>query len=98
MAAGPGRDCPECGGRGYRGRTAIIEVFPLAGLERLVAERAPPAAFLAPLRSVGCRTLFEDGVRKAALGLTTIEEVFGAVEAPGRYRAGEPLLLSGDPS
>jgi general secretion pathway protein E len=98
VAAVPGRDCPECGGRGYRGRTAIIEVFPLSGLERLVAERAAPAAFLAHLRAIGCRTLFEDGVRKAALGLTTIEEVFGAVEAPGRYRAGEPLLLSGDPS
>jgi type II secretory ATPase GspE/PulE/Tfp pilus assembly ATPase PilB-like protein len=90
LAAGGNRGCAQCRGRGFCGRTAIVEVFPLSGLERLVAELAPPAAFLAPLHARGCRSLFEDGVRKAALGLTTIEEVFGAV--------GEPpadLLVSG---
>ena len=35
--------CPACHGRGYHGRTAIVEVCPLGGLERLVARRAPPA-------------------------------------------------------
>jgi type II secretory ATPase GspE/PulE/Tfp pilus assembly ATPase PilB-like protein len=82
LAAEPGHDCPACHGRGYAGRTAILEVFPLAGMERLVAEQARPSAFLPRLRSRGCRTLFEDGVRKAALGLTTMEEVYAAVEAP----------------
>jgi type II secretory ATPase GspE/PulE/Tfp pilus assembly ATPase PilB-like protein len=85
FAAGGSPACPACRGRGYRGRTAIVEVFPLEGLERLVAEQARPAAFLPHLRSRGCRTLFEDGVRKAALGLTTLEEVYGAVEEPCYY-------------
>ena len=75
-----GGDCPTCRGSGYHGRTAIIEVCPLDGLERLIAERAPPSAFRAHLISRGVRTLFEDGVRKAALGLTTIEEVHSVVE------------------
>jgi type II secretory ATPase GspE/PulE/Tfp pilus assembly ATPase PilB-like protein len=79
VAPGSDRSCPGCGGRGYCGRTAIIEVFPLGGLETLVAERAPHSAFLGILRGRGCRTLLEDGVRKAALGLTTIEEVHAAV-------------------
>jgi type II secretory ATPase GspE/PulE/Tfp pilus assembly ATPase PilB-like protein len=74
--------CPACHGRGYRGRTAIAEVFPLGGLERLVAKGARPEALLARLRAQGCATLFEDGVRKAALGLTTLEEVYAAVERP----------------
>jgi type II secretory ATPase GspE/PulE/Tfp pilus assembly ATPase PilB-like protein len=74
--------CPACRGRGYRGRTAIVEVFPLRGLERLVAQAGAPAALLPRLRARGCRTLFEDGVRKAALGLTTIEEVYAAIEGP----------------
>ncbi len=74
--------CPACQGRGYRGRTAIAEVFPLAGLERLVAQAAGPAALLPRLRARGCATLFEDGVRKAARGLTTLEEVHAAVERP----------------
>ena len=81
-AAQPGQACAACRGRGYRGRTAIVEVFPLAGMERLVAEQARPAAFLPQLRACGCRTLFEDGILKAALGLTTLEEVYGAVESP----------------
>jgi type II secretory ATPase GspE/PulE/Tfp pilus assembly ATPase PilB-like protein len=82
FAPGSDRSCPECRGRGFCGRTSIVEVFPLSGLEHLVAERAPPAAYMARLRPLGCRTLFEDGVRKAALGLTTIEEVYGAVGDP----------------
>ena len=80
LAAVPGRDCPVCAGRGFHGRTAIVEVCPLAGLERLIAQRAGAAAFRAALRPAGVRTLFEDGVRKAASGLTTIEEVHAAVE------------------
>jgi type II secretory ATPase GspE/PulE/Tfp pilus assembly ATPase PilB-like protein len=82
VAAGEG-GCPACRGRGYRGRTAIVEIFPLRGLERLVAKAGGAAALLARLRAHGCRTLFEDGVRKAALGLTTIEEVYAAIEGPG---------------
>jgi len=76
------RSCPQCRGRGYFGRTAIVEVFPLSGLEHLVAARAPAAEFLDRLRPMGCRTLFEDGVRKAARGFTTIEEVYAAVGEP----------------
>ncbi len=80
--AQPGRACPRCRGRGYHGRTSIIEVFPLAGAEALIAERAPGEVFLRHARSRGCRTLFEDGVRKAARGLTTLEEIYAAVEEP----------------
>jgi type II secretory ATPase GspE/PulE/Tfp pilus assembly ATPase PilB-like protein len=92
FAAGSNRNCAECRGRGFCGRTAIVEVFPLAGLERLVAECAAPDAFLAHLHARGCRSLFEDGVRKAARGLTTIEEVYAAVEEPA-----PDLLISGTP-
>ncbi len=79
FAAGDGA-CEACRGRGYRGRTAIVEVFPLLGLERQLARCNGPAGLLPHLRARGCRTLFEDGVRKAALGRTTIEEVYAAVE------------------
>jgi type II secretory ATPase GspE/PulE/Tfp pilus assembly ATPase PilB-like protein len=82
FAPGPDRSCPLCQGRGYRGRTAIVEVFPLAGLERRIASGAPAAELLPALRAQGCRTLFESGLRKAAAGLTTPEEIHAAVEAP----------------
>ena len=86
LAAASGGSCPACRGRGYQGRTAIVEVFPLTGLDRLISERAPAAALMAELRERGCGTLFEDGVRKAALGMTTIEEVYAAVEEPPSSR------------
>jgi type II secretory ATPase GspE/PulE/Tfp pilus assembly ATPase PilB-like protein len=82
LAASPDGDCAACRGRGYRGRISIVEVFPLAGLERLVAAVAPAAAFMERLRPLGCRTLFEDGVRRAARGETTMEEVHAAVGGP----------------
>ena len=79
VTVAPGRNCPLCCGRGYHGRIAIIEALPLQGLEELIADKAPAAAFHVQLRKRGCRTLLEDGIRKAALGLTTVEEVFAAV-------------------
>ena len=88
--ATPGRDCPVCHGRGHRGRIAIIEVFPLAGLETLIASGAAPSELLAAVRHRGYRTLFEDGVRKAALGLTTMEEVFAALAEPADEPASTP--------
>lgn len=82
VQAQPGRACLRCRSRGYFGRTPILEVFPLGGAEALIAERAPEAAFLRQARPRGCRTLFEDGVRKAARGLTTMEEIYAAAEGP----------------
>jgi type II secretory ATPase GspE/PulE/Tfp pilus assembly ATPase PilB-like protein len=92
-AAVPGRDCPVCRGRGFHGRTAILEVCPLTGLERLIAERAPAEAFRAVLRTAGVRTLFEDGVRKAAAGLTTIEEVHAAIEEQAQKNEAADLAI-----
>jgi len=43
VSAGADRGCAQCHGRGFHGRTAILEVFPLSGLERLVSKLAPPA-------------------------------------------------------
>jgi type II secretory ATPase GspE/PulE/Tfp pilus assembly ATPase PilB-like protein len=94
-AAVPGQECPICRGRGFHGRTAIVEVCPLTGLERLIAERAPAEAFRAALRPTGARTLFEDGVRKAAVGLTTIEEVHAAIEEEAPKRQAAALAIIG---
>lgn len=77
-----GRSCPRCGGRGFSGRIPIVEVFPLVGLEALVARRAGAGALEAAARERGWRTMFEDGVRKAARGLAVLEDICAAVETP----------------
>lgn len=71
-----GAGCPACGGTGYRGRAGLFEFLPIdADLAAAVAA-GPAAGRLRSLaRSRGWRSLREDGVRKSAAGLTTLEEV-----------------------
>ena len=76
-----GDGCSDCGGTGYRGRLAIFEIMeindevkqiiasPDFGLDKL-AEAA---------RRGGMKTMFEDGVAKAELGMTTLEEVLRVI-------------------
>ena len=65
--------CPECGGVGFRGRIALLELLVLdAEIERLVLARAEARDIQA---AAGMRTMLEDGLVKARSGLTTLEEV-----------------------
>jgi general secretion pathway protein E len=71
--------CAACDGTGFRGRTTIIELLVMSDASRqLVLDRAPAKAVLAQAVSEGMRTLFQDGVRKALAGVTTVEEVLRA--------------------
>lgn len=72
--------CTHCSGRGYVGRTSIMEVYSLIGLERLIANHKTLDELRSEVKSQGYCTLLEDGILKAACGLTTIEEVIAAVE------------------
>ncbi|MBS0431933.1 MAG: type II secretion system ATPase GspE [Proteobacteria bacterium] len=61
---------------GYRGRLAIIEQLTLSDpLRRLVMQRADAGDIERAARAEGMRTMYEDGLRKALEGQTTIEEV-----------------------
>src|SRR5690348_5853933 len=61
---------------GYRGRLAIIEQLTLTDpLRRLVMQRADASEIERAARSEGMHTMYEDGLRKALAGQTTIEEV-----------------------
>lgn len=71
-----GRGCPACGGTGYRGRVALIEVLPFTEeIRALVAARATTAAIEEAAVAGGMRTLREDGVRLCLEGVTTPDEV-----------------------
>ena len=71
-----GRGCPECHQSGYKGRLAIHELLPVNGeIRDLIARRASEQAIRKAARVAGMRTLVEDGMLKAAQGLTTLEEV-----------------------
>ncbi len=72
-----GTGCPHCRYTGYRGRVAVFELLILDELIRnAILERKTSFDIRKiGLESCGLVTLFEEGVVKAAQGLTTLEEV-----------------------
>jgi general secretion pathway protein E len=68
--------CEQCGGTGYRGRAAIMEFLTMTDpLRRLVLKHADASTLQAEAQQEGMETLYEDGLRKAVAGTTTLEEV-----------------------
>ncbi|MDC8833004.1 GspE/PulE family protein [Alteromonas gilva] len=68
--------CERCQGRGYRGRVGIYELIAVTpALRDLVAAKAPLKDIRASARASGFRSLLEDGLLKAARGLTSVDEV-----------------------
>ncbi len=75
-----GRGCDVCGKSGYRGRIAIHEVLPVTDeVREFIANRAAEHVIKKAAMRAGMRTLLEDGIDKAAQGLTTLDEVLRAV-------------------
>jgi type IV pilus assembly protein PilB len=70
-----GTGCPECGGTGYRGRTAVYEVLDVDAAMRQVLLKDPTeASVAAQARAAGMVTLRASAVEKARAGETTFEE------------------------
>ena len=68
--------CSVCNSTGYRGRTGIYELLPVNDdLRRLVHDRASEQDLREHATARGMRSLREDGMRWAAQGLISIEEV-----------------------
>jgi type IV pilus assembly protein PilB len=71
-----GVGCAECGGTGYRGRTAIYEVLTVdAAMRKVLLRDANESAIAAQARSQGMATLRASALDKARRGETTFEEV-----------------------
>ncbi|MDP3703352.1 MAG: GspE/PulE family protein [Candidatus Omnitrophota bacterium] len=71
------KGCHACFETGYRGRLGIIEVMPIdERIQDLVVTKASSWEIKQhAVRSLGMRTLRQDGLRKAAMGLTTVDDV-----------------------
>ncbi len=71
-----GKGCARCLSTGYKGRIGVYELFSATSAVRELIERSASFAELgAAARAGGMRTMLEDGIEKARVGLTTIEEV-----------------------
>jgi type IV pilus assembly protein PilB len=71
-----GKGCRQCGGTGFSGRVGIFELFEVNDqARRLIMERRDAATIRADAVARGMKTMFQDGLAKALLGETTLEEV-----------------------
>ncbi len=72
-----GSGCDRCRGKGYLGRTAILEVLPVSEtIRRLIIKRASAAVLKNQAISEGMKTLRQAGIDKAYEGITTLEEIW----------------------
>jgi type IV pilus assembly protein PilB len=72
--------CSACGNTGYKGRFAIHEVMTVTEeVEKLLVEGASSEAIKKIAIEQGMATLREDGMEKARIGRTSIEEILRVV-------------------
>jgi len=76
-----GKGCSNCGGTGYRGRFGIYEVLEIKDKvkELIVKPNFSLDEVRLEARKLGMTTMFEDGLAKVELALTTLEEVLRVI-------------------
>jgi type IV pilus assembly protein PilB len=72
--------CGNCAKTGYKGRIGLYEVMLMSEeIERMTAERASSEAIRHLAVEQGMKSLRDDGLEKARLGMTSVEEVLRVV-------------------
>jgi general secretion pathway protein E len=73
--------CEQCNDTGYRGRMVITEVLIMSdGIRQAVLSHATATEIQRQAIAEGMSTMYEDGLRKALDGRTTVEEVMRVAE------------------
>jgi type II secretory ATPase GspE/PulE/Tfp pilus assembly ATPase PilB-like protein len=71
-----GAGCMECGGTGFKGRTAICELLNLSDrIREMILNRRPTSEIKKAAHEDGMRFLRESAVEKVLTGLTTLREI-----------------------
>lgn len=77
-----GKGCELCENTGYEGRTSIFEVLEVTeSLRKLIIEKNSSDTIRMKAMEGGMTSMVYDGISKALLGLTTIEEVKKAAKS-----------------
>ncbi len=71
-----GAGCSKCHGTGYRGRRGVFEIFMVnEEIQEMIYSNVSLVELRRKVRELGMRTMREDGIRKIAAGITTVDEV-----------------------
>lgn len=85
-----GLGCAQCGFTGYRGRMGIHEVMPISPrIREMISRQATTDEIALQAGKEGMISMKEDGIQKALMGMTTIEEVMRVAYIYGSGLAGE---------
>ena len=69
--------CEKCSQTGYLGREMISEILPISDkISSLIAKNATKEELTSTALAEGFKDFFTDGIRRAAMGITSIEEVY----------------------
>ena len=83
-----GRGCSECRFTGYKGRVGIFELLILNEpvKDAILNKKTSSDIRKISIETSGFVTLFEDGIMKAANGVTTLQEIFRCLPPAGKPR------------
>jgi type II secretory ATPase GspE/PulE/Tfp pilus assembly ATPase PilB-like protein len=77
--------CEKCKQRGYKGRTALLEILHMdADMDELVARRATTRELREAAVSKGFRPLAEEGLKRVIEGVTSLSEVARSIDLTSR--------------
>jgi general secretion pathway protein E/type IV pilus assembly protein PilB len=78
--------CRQCDNKGYRGRTAIMELLVMdSDLDELIARHVTGRELRAAALAKDFRPLALEGLRRATEGITSLAEVARSIDLTGRY-------------
>jgi len=79
-----GKGCEACRFTGHKGRTAIYEILLInEAIREMILRRASSNEIKKEAARLGMNTLYQDGLKKVALGLTTSEEIMMSTQSEG---------------
>lgn len=77
--------CPKCKGKGFKGRTAIVEILRVdREMDELIATHSTRAKILEYALSKGFVTMQQDGISKVLAGEITITELINTIDFTDR--------------
>lgn len=81
-----GKGCANCGFTGYKSRSGIYQLIEMSEELRELVLHKPTSDDIAKIsRKQGSLSLFEDGIEKVKLGVTTLDEVMRVAQIPEEY-------------
>ena len=81
-----GKGCANCGFTGYKSRSGIYQLIEMSEELRELILHKPTSDDISKIaRKQGSLSLFDDGIEKVKLGITTLDEVMRVAQIPEEY-------------